>query len=266
MRLVSQRRSIWIFVLIILVLGLVTVGSWFGWQRLSAPNHPMPTVQLEEEFESQPEPVMIQLPGARPIVAVEGDYREDSHIWRLISKSNPLSDLDYRPDIIKPDVATRQDKSLDEQSVRRDIAPFVEQLFTAAEAAGHQLQIGSGFRSSSLQNTYYTNYSRVYGQAAADTFSAKPGYSEHQTGLVVDLTTTDHHCYLEACFGETEAGKWLKENSYKYGFILRYPLEKEGITDFNYEPWHFRYVGVALASALYESGLSLDEAAPYLVD
>lgn len=79
-------------------------------------------------------------------------------------------------------------------------------LFVSAKQAGFDLQIGSGWRSYEQQNIYYSNYSRLYGQESADTFSAKPGYSEHQTGLVMDLATTDHNCYLEECFGETGAG------------------------------------------------------------
>lgn len=228
-----------------------------------------PTVQVAQddevgEIDVEPEMDMVRLPNAEAIVAMEGDYANDSHIWRLVNKSHPLDDINYRPEIIKPNVPTRTDKSLDEQSVRKDIAPAVEELFTDAENAGFSLQIGSGFRSAELQNTYYTNYSRVYGQTAADTFSAKPGFSEHQTGLVVDVSETSNRCYLQECFGDTEAGKWLAGNAYRHGFILRYPKDKDGITDFYYEPWHFRYVGKELATALYESGLTLDEAAPYL--
>lgn len=205
----------------------------------------------------------IKLPGTEPIEKMTGDYKADDHIWRLVNKSNPLTDLHYRPEITKPNVATRADKSLDEQSVRADITSEVEKLFAGAKQAGFDLKIGSGFRSHALQNTYYTNYSRTYGQAEADKFSAKPGYSEHQTGLAIDIATTDNYCYLEECFGDTPAGKWLAENSHKYGFILRYPKDKQ--TDFTYESWHFRYVGKDLAGALKQSNLTLDEATPYLL-
>ena len=111
---------------------------------------------------------------------------------------------------------------------------------------------------------YYSNYVKTYGQAAADTFSAKPGHSEHQTGLAVDLTTADQYCRLERCFGDTAAGKWLAANTPAYGFILRYPDGKEAATGYTYEPWHFRYVGPEFAKALVESGLTLDEASEHL--
>lgn len=224
-----------------------------------------PVAQTPEATEeSEEEIATIQLPGAESIPKMSGSYTNDDHLWRLVNKSHPLSDLSYRPELAKPNVRTRADKSLDEQSVRKDIAPAVEALFMAAKEAGYELEIGSGFRSAELQNTYYTNYVRVYGQAAADAVSAKPGYSEHQTGLAIDISTTDRACYLEDCFGDLPAGIWLKEHAHEHGFILRYPKEKEGITDFRYEPWHFRYVGKELTGALVASGLSMDEAWEYM--
>lgn len=266
----TQRKKHW--PVIAVVSAVVLGGIWFGWryamQDSAPPGQPSSQIKApavtQSTTEQKPKQVMVQLPNAQPIPALKENYLHDDSIWRLVNKSHPLSNIDYRPNIVKPDVAVRSDKSADEQSVRKDIAPAVVKLFEAASKAGHQLEIGSGFRSASLQRTYYTNYIRVYGQAAADTFSAKPGYSEHQTGLVVDVSTIDHYCYLEECFGTTPAGKWLKAHAHEYGFILRYPKEKQGITDFHYEPWHFRYVGKGLAAALSQSGLSLDEAAPYL--
>ena len=262
------RTHFWALgILIVLTAILIIVVSLYGWQKIVTPKATpeAPTNSQPSDDTPKPTAVMIELPGAQPVTAITEDYLSDSSLWRLVNKSHPLDDIDYRPEITLPDVDTRQDKSLDERSVRSDIAPAVVALFTGAKDAGYSLQIGSGFRSSSLQNTYYTNYSRVYGQAAADAVSAKPGYSEHQTGLAIDLTTPDHYCYLEDCFGETPTGKWLAAHAHTYGFILRYPLEKEGITDFRYEPWHFRYVGIPLATALYESGLSLDEGWEYMV-
>lgn len=264
-----RKHHLTLGILITLAAILIVAVSLYGWQKISAPDRspqanqtPVEVDATEEEAELSP--VMVELPSAEPIEAIKENYLSDSSVWRLVNKSHPLSDIDYRPEIALPSVDTRQDKSLDERSVRQDIIPAVEELFKAAQAAGHELQIGSGFRSSSLQNTYYTNYTRVYGQAAADAVSAKPGYSEHQTGLAIDLTTPDHYCYLEDCFGDTPAGKWLAAHAHEYGFILRYPLEKEGITDFRYEAWHFRYLGKDMARAIYQSGLSYDEAAPYI--
>lgn len=126
------------------------------------------------------------------------------------------------------------------------------QLRADAAAAGYDIQLLSGYRSYDLQAQLYTNYCNVYGQAAADTFSAKPGTSEHQTGLAMDVG------WIDDAYGETPSGQWLAANCYKYGFILRYMKGKESITGYKYEPWHIRYVG-GVAEDIYRSGLCLEE-------
>ena len=262
----TPHKTTLIWSILIIILGLISgFAVWQLTDREELINQPEISPKIERpSYQSEPNQTTITLPEAEPIVALSEDYTQDNSLWRLVNKTHPLSDLNYRPELAKPNVDTRQDKSLDEQSVRQDIVPVVEELFATAKDAGHDLEIGSGFRSAELQNTYHTNYARVYGQAAADATSAKPGYSEHQTGLAIDISTTDRTCYLEKCFGDTPAGGWLRDNAHLYGFILRYPEGKEGIIDFNYEPWHFRYVGKDLAGALKASGLTLDEAEPYL--
>jgi D-alanyl-D-alanine carboxypeptidase len=89
------------------------------------------------------------------------------------------------------------------------------------------------------------------GQAEADRTSARPGYSEHQTGLAFDVEVSGGKCHLEKCLGETPDGKWVAANAYKYGFIVRYPEGKENVTGYDYEPWHLRYVGTDLASEMH---------------
>ena len=118
---------------------------------------------------------------------------------------------------------------------------------------GHSLVLLSGFRSYSSQKSIYNNYIRQYGQVLTDTFSARPGNSEHQTGLAFDVG------WIDDTFGETECRKWLATNAHKYGFIIRYPKGKENITGYKYEPWHIRYLGIELATKVYNSGLSLEE-------
>lgn len=124
-----------------------------------------------------------------------------------------------------------------------------------AASQGISLSIISGYRSYSTQNTLYNNYVNRDGKALADTYSARPGHSEHQTGLAVDINS------LNQSFINTPEGKWLNNNCYKYGFIIRYPQGKESITGYMYEPWHIRYVGVDVATALYNDGnwISLEE-------
>ena len=129
----------------------------------------------------------------------------------------------------------------------------LQEMFAAAKEDGLDLFIRSGFRSYSTQKTLYNNYVARDGKAEADRYSARPGHSEHQTGLGFDINRAD------MSFEGTPEAIWLAENCYKYGFIIRYPKGKEHITGYIYEPWHIRYLGVDTATAVYNSGLSLEE-------
>lgn len=127
------------------------------------------------------------------------------------------------------------------------------EMFAAAKNDGISLWIASGFRSYQRQTTLYNNYVAKDGKAAADRYSARPGHSEHQTGLAFDLNS------LEQSFGNTPEGRWIAANSWKYGYIIRYPEDTEAITGYMYEPWHVRYIGKDNAKAVFESGLCLEE-------
>lgn len=129
----------------------------------------------------------------------------------------------------------------------------LKQLQQAASTAGHNIPLISGFRSYSRQQTLYNNYVARDGQALADTYSARPGHSEHQTGLAFDVGKLDDN------YGSTPAGIWLKENCHKYGFIIRYPKGKESITGYQYEPWHIRYLGVEHATKIMNQNITLEE-------
>ena len=137
------------------------------------------------------------------------------------------------------------------------ILPDAQSAFDAMQAdakkAGLSLWICSGFRSYTYQNTLYNNYVARDGKAKADTYSASPGHSEHQTGLAMDINNASDS------FNNTKEAKWIAENCYKYGFILRYPQGKQDITGYKYESWHVRYLGKALAKEVYDSGLTLEE-------
>lgn len=120
---------------------------------------------------------------------------------------------------------------------------------------GMNIWIQSGYRSYNLQESLYNKYVNRDGKLAADTYSARPGYSEHQTGLAFDLNS------ISDDFQYTSEGKWVNENAWRYGFILRYPKSKESITGYKYESWHLRYVGEDLATKLYNNGdwITLEE-------
>lgn len=126
-------------------------------------------------------------------------------------------------------------------------------MIAGAKAEGISLWSVSGYRSYDRQNTLYTNYCKQSGKEAADRFSARPGYSEHQTGLAIDLNNAS------SSFAGTKEAIWLEKNCYKYGFIIRYGKDKEQYTGFKYEPWHVRYLGVELATKVTQSGKCLEE-------
>lgn len=131
-------------------------------------------------------------------------------------------------------------------------AAFAE-LQAGATADGLSIISVSDYRSYETQDTLYHNYVARDGQEAADTFSARAGHSEHQTGLAIDCN------YAGDAFNDTPEAKWLAENAWKYGFIVRYPQSKESITGFKYESWHIRYVGKEMADKITKSGLCLEE-------
>lgn len=150
--------------------------------------------------------------------------------------------------------------SANDHSLRQDAASAAAEMYEGAADAGHQLDFASGYRSYETQQRLYRGYVETLGKSAAQATSARPGYSEHQTGLAVDiLDSEDSSCAFSACFGRSNAGRWLNENSWRYGFILRYPSGYSDVHGFEYEPWHFRYVGVETAKAYYESGAATYE-------
>lgn len=130
-----------------------------------------------------------------------------------------------------------------------------DQMAAAAKKDGIGMYAFSTYRSYSRQKELYDNYVKKYGQKEADRFSAKPGHSEHQTGLAFDISQSG----ASDVYAESAASRWLAKNAYKYGFILRYPQNKEHITGYMYEPWHYRYLGVKTATAVYSSGKTLEE-------
>ncbi len=134
-----------------------------------------------------------------------------------------------------------------------DAKAAFDQMKADAAAEGLTLKIVSGYRSYRQQVSTYATFSGRDGKALADRYSARPGHSEHQTGLAMDINS------VKNSFADTAEGKWLAENCAKYGFILRYPKDKEPQTGYMYEPWHIRYLGKELAETVTSSGLCLEE-------
>ncbi|MGO2139556.1 MAG: M15 family metallopeptidase [Leucobacter sp.] len=177
---------------------------------------------------------------------------DPASLWVVSNKTRPLDPIDWAPGDL---VATNGVENEFAQPLREPAARAVEALIGGAKEAGHSVWIISAYRDYATQVALYDGYVDRDGAAAADRYSARPGHSEHQTGLVVDLD--DHgSCYLDGCFGDTPAGSWLAANAADYGFIVRYPDGKEQVTGFMPEPWHFRYVGTDLALEMRDQGVT----------
>lgn len=165
----------------------------------------------------------------------------DGHL--VVNKTFSLPD-NYQP--VDPDEPVTGERCIN--CLEKEVMKAYREMQSDATSVGLNIYIASGYRSYSYQNTLYNNYSAVSGTDGADTYSARPGHSEHQTGLCFDLNSVDDS------FADTNEGKWIANQAYLYGFIIRYPKGKESITGYQYEPWHLRYVGIELAKELYNNG------------
>jgi D-alanyl-D-alanine carboxypeptidase len=172
--------------------------------------------------------------------------------WVVVNKLRPLNPATYwPPDIVQVPVAHNHPAQM-----RKAAADALVAMFAAGAAGGAgAMQVQSSFRSYSAQKMVYDGWVRSLGIKQADIQSARPGYSEHQTGLAVDISAVPAKCALAACFGTTTQGAWLAANAWRYGFLLRYPQDKTAITGYEYEPWHFRYIGVPLATEMHNEGV-----------
>ena len=144
-----------------------------------------------------------------------------------------------------------------------EILNYYKEMFYKAEEDGIELIISSAYRSYKEQEETYEYYKKIKGEEAVLKYASLPGYSEHQTGLAFDILTTG---VLTDDFEKTKEFTWLQENSYKYGFILRYPKEKENLTGYDYESWHYRYVGKEAAKKIHEEKITYDEYYAYYIE
>ncbi len=189
------------------------------------------------------------------------DYSQHSltdanSIWVIVNKHNQLNPQNYVPTITLPNVTLKKGKDAESMHVSSLMAPHLEKMFAAAKQGSYNLMLSSGYRSYDYQVKVYGSEVKAYGKAKADTESARPGYSEHQTGLSSDIAPATGTCDLSQCFGDTPEGKWVAANAYKYGFVIRYPKGKDSVTGYKYEPWHVRYIGVEAATEMHDQGIT----------
>jgi zinc D-Ala-D-Ala carboxypeptidase len=181
------------------------------------------------------------------------DVDSASSLQVVVNKLRPMEPADFAPELVP--VSTGEEGG-------EMVQPALDTALTAMDAAmraeiGEGTFVTSSYRPYALQAQYYQNAIDANGRAAADTTSARPGYSEHQTGLAIDLMSTAMECRLDHCFGDTAAGRWIAEHAGEFGFVVRYPPGEaaQAITGYYWEPWHLRYVGTQVSTAMHEQGI-----------
>src|SRR5699024_3825004 len=180
-------------------------------------------------------------------------------VLALVNKEHALPN-DYLPeDLVVPDVRFPFTEDVPKKQLRQVAATALENLFKSSEEAGLELFAQSGYLSYERQEAIFNNNIERQGEEHANTYSARPGESEHQTGLVMDVKNQAVNFELTTEFGKTKEGIWLKDNNHKYGFIIRYSKGKENITKYQYKLWHISYVCNNLAKEVHAKEITIVE-------
>ena len=177
----------------------------------------------------------------------------------LVNKFNYL-DESYAPDDI---VKVSMQFAYGDNEIKKEVYEKFRSMYNDAKKEGLYLIITSSYRDYNFQKELWDSYANQKGDEWADSVSARAGYSEHQTGYTLDIVTYKANM---SSFEKTDEFKWLQDNAYKYGFILRYPKDKEDITGYSYESWHYRYVGKDVATKIKKLGITFDEYYAYFIE
>jgi D-alanyl-D-alanine carboxypeptidase len=188
------------------------------------------------------------VPRAAPSIDLTAHSATDpASPWVVVNKRAPLDPIDHEPELT----------TVRGYLVRPDAAPDVAALLDAADADGVHLTLRSAYRGYPKQVAVYDGWAAQLGVERADAVSARPGHSEHQTGLAVDVgSSTQPGCDFKACFGETVEGRWVAEHAAEFGLVVRYTSENSAITGYEPEPWHLRWVGRDLAAYMSATGVT----------
>lgn len=188
-------------------------------------------------------------------IGLDKPYYEDVNVIKEFSSTVLANKYNKLDSSFVPDNVTLLDKcSEGEAYLSKEAKEAYDKLCAASIDAGLSLSVNSAYRSYDDQQAIYDTYYSLYGQSYVDKYVAIPGYSEHQTGLALDVKSLNTNLFINS-----KEYNWMLENSYKYGFILRYPSDKEEITGYNFEAWHFRYVGIDIAKYIYENNITYEE-------
>ncbi|MFM6977189.1 MAG: D-alanyl-D-alanine carboxypeptidase family protein [Micrococcales bacterium] len=206
---------------------------------------PTPTPTATPTITATPSPTPTAIPD--PPGFTEPSIDEAGSIWVVVNKKRPLNPIRYKPVL---------DKSV-------NLAKPAADAFRALKAAVSKAKMGtlclnSGYRSYNTQSYTYNLQLKRYGKKVAENLAAHPGYSEHQTGLAADVSTTALSCRITN-FGKSATSKWISNNAWQYGFIVRYPDGETATTGYQYEPWHLRFVGIELATKMHDQKITVLE-------
>lgn len=182
------------------------------------------------------------------------EQRKEENNLVLVNKENPVSSEYKSENMVKCNIQFLESSTDEEKYLQEDAAKSIEELFAKAKEEGIEFIGTSAYRSYETQKGIFKKNVNTRGIKEANKYAAKPGKSEHQTGLAIDVTNT------ERWFDKsTKEAMWLADNAHEFGFILRFLEGKEHITGYNFEPWHIRYVGKEVAKEIYDKGITLEE-------
>ncbi|MEY4450440.1 MAG: hypothetical protein RLZZ304_815 [Actinomycetota bacterium] len=237
-----------------ILVGIAATGSLAGQHNTAIAATPEPTATTLDVTQTptpSPTPGASESPTATvtptptateptPTVIPRPNIQSASSLLVVVNKQRPLNPKTYVPS---------PRSSVNGVSLQKDAAIALKQMAAAMKKAGAgTLWLNSGYRSYSTQVDVHARQVRALGLAAGERLAARPGYSEHQTGLAADVSAIGQGCSIQVCFAKTKAGKWLAANAWQYGWILRYENGQTSVTGYQFEPWHFRYVGVEMAT------------------
>lgn len=228
---------------------LVLGGGGIAWAALASKAEP-PVEETTAAPKPTPTPTPTPEPEPEPEPEPQWDLDSPGSITVVVNKQRPLNPIEWAPDdLVWPEIPNTNG-----QPLRQEAALALEQMHAEATAAGVPFTMLSGYRDYAMQAGLFNGFVASNGLEVAEQVSARPGHSEHQTGLAVDITECGG-CGLSEEFASTPQGIWAGENAYRFGFILRYNRGEEPVVGYVYEPWHFRYVGVEVATDMHEKGI-----------
>ncbi|HWH25713.1 MAG TPA: M15 family metallopeptidase [Pseudolysinimonas sp.] len=244
-----KRKVLWIVASVVAAALIVTivivVVRGTGRNAVPTPKPSSPTPSATPSPTPTPTPTAPPTPAQLKLMFDRTQYSIDdpTSIWVVVDKLRPMNPPSFAP----PDLVSVPVPHVHAPLMRAEASAAVVAMFAAyTSETGLKMQSQSAYRSYAAQQS-------VYG--GNDTLTARPGYSEHQTGLAIDISALPAKCSLATCFADTPQGQWLAANAYKWGFILRYPNGLTDITGYQFEPWHYRYVGVPLATVMHDTGI-----------